>query len=92
MRTHVLSFDGYGQGFITEVARGRTFDPVGRVGAPLYHADPSGGLVVENARFPGKTSIFWTVTQLSQAFQQHDHDRPARRRIEAPDDVVAVMD
>lgn len=73
MRTHLLSADGYGDAFLTEIAAGRSFDQTGKIGPVVYkQGKDANGLTFCNDHFPGNgsTVLEISVLQLRQPLNQ----------------------
>ena len=69
MRTHLLSSDGFGNAFLTEVAAGRSFDQTGKIGPVVYEQGKDANeLTFCNEHFPanGSTMVEISVVQLRQ--------------------------
>ena len=67
MRTHLLSTDGFGAAFLSELSQGRSFDATGAVGPVEYVAsDGPTALTFCNPKLKGSTVLDLTVTQVRQ--------------------------
>lgn len=73
MRTHLLSADGFGDAFLTELSAGRSFDQKGNIGPVVYkQGRDANELTFCNDRFPknGSTVLEISVVQLRQPLNQ----------------------
>jgi hypothetical protein len=73
VRTHLLSSDGFGNAFLTEIGAGRSFDQMGNIGPVVYEQGKGANeLIFCNEHFPanGSTTLEISVVQLRQPLSQ----------------------
>lgn len=67
VRTHIMTPDGFGRSFLTQLSAGESFDQHGTYGNTTFEVLPGGiGLNITNPRFKSNsTQLFLTVTQVA---------------------------
>jgi len=89
MRTHILSGDGFGDAFLSEISTGRSFDQMGKIGAITYEPGKDANeLTFCNPNLPsnGTTVLEVTVSQLRQPLNQVGSSARTLKTLKTDDD------